>query len=565
MIPLLPKDATDPAARARALSRAQDCYAYELADNPLAPVAVAGKFPFKERYGLDWALPYLPQFLRSFVDTQSKKALFAVAGLLSKVDKLEAFAELFSPVLDLPPPPTIDTWRSDGGFARRWLDGPDPLHLERVRDLATLAQKIPLSDADLQRAIGGTRTLADELAAGNLYLIDYALLEQSLSPDGLPHRDSRWRDKYLPSPIMLFCQRPGVEPLCELVPVAIRVDQPQARAPNPVYLREPTPRWLLARLYVDVADFNLQAMSSHIYRHHYVAEPFAVTTPRQLAPEHPMYLLLQPHLRYTIAVNNAAFGLLKKEGSVFDTIYAGELSETRNIMKRSYQRWTYREQELERDLLARGVENGPREYPYRDDARLWVPVIDRFVKDYVALYYNSDADVQGDGELQAWFAELTSPDGGRLRALTASGHLGTVAELCELLSQLLFTVGPGHAAVHYPQTDYFTYVPMMPGAAYRPPPLDGETITDGRIVETLPPISRGADQFQNNQIAYYRFDRFGDYSAYPLGKVDAAKPLIARLQSELMEVEAQIDARNRSRPRPYLYLLPSLVPNSINV
>ena len=88
-------------------------------------------------------------------------------------------------------------------------------------------------------------------------------------------------------------------------------------------------------------------------------------------------------------------------------------------------------------------------------------------------------------------------------------RLDSVEALIGMLAQFLFTAGPSHAAVHYPQTDYFTYVPMYPAAAYKPPPESSEPVTEKRILDTLPPFERGADQFQNNQIAFYRFDRFG--------------------------------------------------------
>lgn len=564
--PALPQLAADPTARRRALDAARDRYTYQApAENPLQPIAVAGKYPFSENYGLKWALPYLPQLLRSVLATQPKKLWYKVRGWFGPFDKMEAFADLFSSVLELPPPSTIQTWRTDGAFARKWIDGPNPLTIRRVPSLADLADRMVITDAEFQGVMGGTRTIADEIAAANLYVIDYELLERSLIPPEPNHRDSRWRDKYLPAPVVLLCQRPGSDAFCDLVPVAIRIDQPEAEAPNLLYLRDGTPRWTLAKLYADVADFNLQAMSSHIFRHHYIAEPFAVTTRRQLAPDHPVFVLLEPHIRHTIMVNHAAWTLLKKPGSVFDTLYAGELPETREIMIRSYDKWTVREQAFDADIVERGVDGGLSQFPWRDDGRLWKEAIDRFVDGYLRLYYASDADVVGDSELQQWWRELGAPDGGNLRGLLPGSALSTVAELTAILQQFLFTAGPAHAAVHYPQTDYFTYVPMIPGAAYLPPPGPGEPITESRIYDTLPPFQRGADQFQNNQIAYYRFDRFGDYADYPLGRVAAALPLVQRLSDDLQAIEAEIANRNHTRPRPYPYMLPSLVPNSINI
>jgi arachidonate 15-lipoxygenase len=231
----------------------------------------------------------------------------------------------------------------------------------------------------------------------------------------------------------------------------------------------------------------------------------------------------------------------------------------------SYQAWTVRDQAFEADVAARGVVEQPAEFPWRDDLKLWLPAIQRFVDTYVRLFYRNDEAVVRDWELQGFIRELQAADGGALRGLLPGPQLNTVGELVAMLAQFLFIAGPSHAAVHYPQTDYFTYIPAFPGFAALPPPDAGQPITPERIVDTLPPFAVGADQFENNQIANYRFDTFGDYRAYPLGKVEVAEGAIMRLQSDLVDIERTISERNGRRPRPYRYVLPSLVPNSINI
>jgi arachidonate 15-lipoxygenase len=296
-----------------------------------------------------------------------------------------------------------------------------------------------------------------------------------------------------------------------------------------------------------------------------VAEPFAVTTKRQLSPAHPVYVLLEPHLAYTLAVNGSTLGMLKSPGSLFDQIYSGELAETRQILIESYQRWSWSDLALPADLLQRGVLTAPRDYPFRDDALLWLPALDKFVRAYLSLYYRTMSDIESDWELQAWARELTAHDGGNIRGLFSGTQLSNVNQLGDILTQLLFIAGPTHAAVHFPQSDYFTYVPAFPGAACLPPPDNGELATLQRWRDTLPPLSVGANQFLNNQIANYRYDRFGDYRHYPLNDVQLAQPAITALKTDLNLIEATINARNQTRPRPYRYLLPSLVPNSINI
>lgn len=564
--PSLPQRRKDEAVRRKALQSARARYGYAPPkDNPLAPVAVAGKHPGEESYSLAWALPYLPHLFRSLATVGMNVLGSGAKALLGRVDKVEAFDALFNPALGIPRPAELDGWQTDGGFTRRWVDGPNPLALARITSLEELRAKAPVGEEEFQRVLPGPRTLACEIAEGRLFVVDYSILEESLLPRTLSRRDSRWRRKYLPAPVVVLCERPGFDPLSDLVPVAIQLDQAGARDPNPLYLPDAGPRWQLARTYVGVADVNMQALSSHIARHHYVAEPFAIATRRQLSSKHPLFLLLEPHIRHTIAVNRQTWNLLKTPSAAFDLIYAGELDETVNVMRQTRLRWPVHTQRLDADLKARGVEIGPVDFPWRDDMRLWLGPVERYVGAYLGLFYTCDRDVLDDWELQAWFAELVAEDGGALHGLTPSGRLETLAELVALAAQFVMLAGPGHAAVHFPQSDYLTYPPFFPGGAFKPPPGPDELVDEERIRQTLPPVSVGLVQFLTNQIANYRFDRFGDFAGYAVSRVRGANGPIARLGADLRHIEQTIELRNQSRPRPYRYLLPSRVPNSINI
>jgi arachidonate 15-lipoxygenase len=454
---------------------------------------------------------------------------------------------------------------SDDALARGWLDGPNPLVLRRLSRLEDLAPLEPMTQLGVTEALGGTAAIAQALAQGTLYAVDYALLGRALVNATTRGRDARWRDKYLPSPFVLLraSEAEGRETKLELV--AIRIDQAEAAGHNPVYLPSHGPsKWKLAKVYVLVADFNYQAVSSHLYRHHFLMEPIALATRRQLAKEHPLRVLLEPHLSYTHPLNRAAARLLMQSGSIFDQVYAGRLVETRNIMRETERSLGFRQQALEADIAERGVSEHPVDYPWRDDARLWNAAIDRFVKGYVETYYDSEPRLESDRELSAWISELRDPARGAIRELLPAERLDRDG-LIGLLTQILFMAGPGHAAIHYPQTDYFTFAPSFPASAYLPPPSEGEIVDDARIEATLPPFGRAVGQFLQNQIAYYRLDRFGDYRGHDLGRCAKTAELVHALNDDLRAIEATIEARNRARPRRYTYLLPSLVPNSINI
>jgi arachidonate 15-lipoxygenase len=490
---------------------------------------MASRFPPWELYAPSWIIPYLPRFARIQWHLARKRRAIADDARARGADPLVAAQMLFGdgPFVRASVAAGVLT---DEGFAAARVEGPNPLVLERV-DASCASARFPgasMCDGDV------------------LFETDYELLRRAhaMGPEA--------RDKHLPAPTALFAERGS--PM-RLVPLAIRL-APEApvRVPG-------DEAWEHAKVCVQVADLNQQVLSAHLYRCHAVAEAFAVTTPRQLAPAHPVRVLLEPHLRFTIMVNHAALGLFR-EGAVFDNLYAGSLRQTCAILSLSGATWSFRDLFLEADLERRGVASAPVEYPYRDDARLFLAAIRRFCDAYVELYYDTDGAVAGDEELRAWARELVDPCGGALRQVSLGEAITSRDELAEILTHVLFTAGPQHAALHYPQTAYFTAVASFPAALYGAPTELG---APDFLASALPPLERAIEQFETNHIANYRYDRFGDYARYPLGRVEAAAPLVRGLHADLDDVEHTIAARNARRARPYAYLSPSLVPNSVNI
>ncbi len=536
-----------------------------LRDNPLSPIAVAKRFPLSEYYDLRWAVPYLPTFLTAVSNVQYKLGKFCLDRILGRFDKMLAYRQLFSSCLPLPD--YAGRYHQDSEFGRLRLEGPNPVMIERLVSQADIDTRFPqLTDQLLRRAMDdASLSVSTAISENRLYICDYEINQSSLLPPNPQlNRDSRWRAKYLPAPRVVFFEEDH-STARRLIPVAITLDQADAAAPNPLYIRSKTRQWSYAKTFAQSADLNTQVLSSHIFRCHFVAEPFAMATPRQLTPNHPLHILLEPHLRYTLFVNDQAFNLLKVRGKVFDNIYAGTIAETRELMIQSYHKWTFRDLAPARDFERRGVQQYPVNYPYRDDISLYWPVIERFVRTYLSIYYTNDHAIVTDEQLQNWVAELVDPNRGNVHGLLQGSKLATLDELVEIISILLFTAGPQHASVHFPQTEYFTFIPAYAGAPYRPPAANPDDLPPQELLEALPPIERAAEQFQTNQIGNYRFDKFGYYDAYRLGRVPEAQPAITKLHADLDSIDATIRTRNQDRDQPYTYLLPQNVPNSINI
>ena len=187
-----------------------------------------------------------------------------------------------------------------------------------------------------------------------------------------------------------------------------------------------------------------------------------------------------------------------------------------------------------------------------------------FATNYLALDYGTDGQVVNDYELQNWFGELTANTGGRLNGVTRSSHLNTREELSDLITQLIFTCGPQHAAVNFPQYDYLAFTPNIPLAAYTAPPTDmspGDEIT---LMDLLPPRNQASAQLLIiSALTAFRTERLGDYSSNYF--VDPqSRQAVAEFQTQLQGVEASIDERNETR-EPYHFLKPSMITNSTSI
>lgn len=484
-------------------------------------------------------------------------AVRAVTGLVGKVIgtqvnerrlmSIDDYNALFH-VIGLPP--ISKDFELDTTFAELRLAGPNPVLIHRIDKPD---DRFPVTDEHFQIAIPGD-TLAAAGAEGRLFLVDYQILdglETGVSPGGLK--------KYLYAPLALFAVSKTTK---QLTPIAIQCKQ-QPGSENPIFTPDDGYNWRIAKTIVEIADGNYHEAITHLGRTHLTIEPFVIAAHRQLAQNHPVNVLLQPHFVGTLAINYVARLKLISEGGVVDNLLSGKIAATLGLSAWSVQSHPFKEKLPPESFRQRGVDNTDilPSYSYRDDALLHWEAIREWVATYLRCFYRSDAEVAADLEIAAWLTEVAAKTGGRISGLEPTR---TLVELVDVTALVIYTASAQHAAVNFPQFDIMSYAPAMPLAGYAPAPTTKRGATETDYFLQLPPHDQAALQMNTGYLlGDVHYTRLGHYGPGYFGE-PRIDELASRFAARLDGIEQTIAERN-TRRRPYPFMLPSGVPQSINI
>ncbi|HEX7998789.1 MAG TPA: lipoxygenase family protein [Pyrinomonadaceae bacterium] len=527
-----------------------------------------------EQKGFPRNFSQLEEFMKGaaklFASTLTADALGELAQVLLKLGTLngrpqsvEDYARLFELI---PVPEISSSFENDATFAAMRVAGPNPVMIEQVKSLEA---RFPVTN---QQYLSAMNTEDDDLQAalaeGRLFLADYAILGRAVN-GSYPSEQ-----KYLSAPLALFAVPKGGK---SLQPVAIQCGQDPAT--NRIcYPNDPDDKdgynWLIAKTFVQIADGNFHEAVSHLGRTHLFVEPFVIAAHNQLQPAdpsqppHPIYTLLHPHFVGTLAINNAAQSNLISAGGTVDKLLSGTIDQSRVYAVEGAQSYllNVNNSMLPKTLAARGFDSQSKlsDYPYRDDALLLWGAINEWVSNYVNHYYQTDNAVENDQAIQMWVSELLAHDGGRMGNIGNNGKVETRASLIDLLTMVIFTASAQHAAVNYPQDPLMSYAPAMPLAAYTPPPAVNAAATEQDFLNLLPSLSQAQTQlnllFLLGSVYYTTLGNYGDgYFTDP-----QIQTYLSAFQARLTKIEQEIQEANQHRT-PYTFLLPSKIPQSINI
>lgn len=581
MSSFLPQHDPDPEARREDLDRRrrqyQYCYDY------ISPLAMIKDVPIHEQPSLDWLLMFTDRaldLLGNLIENEKDKKVLArhrrrkarfkeLAGLKKPNVKklLEYLEDYIAKTLPSIRPRSVDFYAEifrkielpaihkdyarDDVFARLRLAGPNPLVIQRI---AALDDRFPVTEK-VYRSVMPDDSLEAAGSEGRLYLADYEIL--SFIENG----SYPFPRKYIYAPLALF----AVDQITrQLTPIAIQARQEPGKD-NPIFTPHDGTGWLIAKTIVEAADANHHEAVSHLGRTHLLIEPFVVATHRNLAPSHPVNRLLTPHFEGTLAINHAAQGILLSPGRGVDQLLGGTIESSRLAAVKAVRGWAFEDAMPPRLFAARGVDDPSLlpDYPYRDDAIALWRAIHGWVEDYLRIYYASDAEVQDDGELAEWIRELGAHGGGRAAGIASS--LTGIDHLADTLALIIYTSSVQHAAVNFPQYDLMSYCPAKPLALYAPAPTSKAGLSEDDLLDMLAPKSAALTQ---QAIMYLlgssQYTTLGEYRPGHFRDQRVEAPLTT-FSARLATIGEAIELRNRDGHHSYKSLLPSSIPQSINI
>ena len=544
----------------------------EAALRPLRSPAPAKETARVEAFGVSCPCPRCsPEAITREVYEEIKHALSDIVERMLQLPELDrqphsihAYNDLFQRIRL---PQFALTFQSDETFALQRVAGQNPVVIRRVEWTDEWAKKLPVTPEQYSRVMGDEDTLEDAGAQGRLYVCDYGVsLTHTIGGDFPPFAGQ----KYINAPVGLF----ALERADRNVIRAVAIQAGQEPGPkNPVVTPADGWNWEIAKTIFQNADCNDSEYYEHLGLGHLLVEAFVIATYRQLPQRHPLFVLLAPHYQGTLATNNAAVLSINDEGSylnITEAIFSGTIPATLGIAANAVHEMNFTENMVPNQLRRRGVDDPDLLpfYPYRDDALLIRGAIRNWVTSYLRIYYASDRDVVGDYELQNWVEELSSPQGGRLKGVGdggVGGRILTLDYLVECVTEVIYTASAHHALANFPLADYEIYSPGWPGALYRAAPTSAAPATRDDWLSYLAPLNIALlQQALGFTVGGVYFTRLGRYPVCHFSDGRVRVPLAA-FQDELQKVEQIIRERNETRPLRYPYLLPSRVPQSINI
>ncbi len=466
-------------------------------------------------------------------------------------------------------PIIADKFQQDLIFAYLQVAGPNPLVIQQLQSTDSRLPVTVELYSQIAKIFGVTDSLTSALHDGRLYIADYSLLN-SLVNGSFISKDLE-QQKYIAPTVALFAVPPAGSQSRSLFPVAISYPENSISSKWTLFTPLDGESWMTAKNIVQMTDSNYHELVSHLGRTHLVVEPFIVPT-YNLPENHPLRTILIPHLEGTLLINYGAHAMLVAPEGTVDSLLASSIGNDQSLSAKGTQSYllNFNEISFPQTLANRGVTdpNQLPTYPYRDDGLLIWNAIESWVRDYFSIYYHDDSSVQKDRDLQNWASTLVDWKGGRLQNFgdNGKGAIQTRDYLVKAVSTLIFTASAQHAAVNFSQEGLMIYTPAFPFARYIPAPTNPKD--SDSFIKGLPSLSQAKHQLNMLYLlGSVNYTKIGKYSPSAFPENPQLPDALTKFHANLQAAETIINDRNRHPDRliPYEFLLPSRIPQSINI
>ena len=221
---------------------------------------------------------------------------------------------------------------------------------------------------------------------------------------------------------------------------------------------------------------DLTTIRHNLFVHLATLTPFAVASTNRLATDHPIRRLLH-HCFHTVLIGNHELGTMQLGGprGFASTIFSHDHVEVARLATARLAEYDFWDLEPDTQFRRRGTTTTPFEYPYRDNVlELWDVTL-RYVRRYLALYFD-DASWLADQQVQAWLDELDRllPNG--------LGERGSQLEwLSRVCATLIHLSTVEHDVLNNVTWDYSTLGWLIPTVA----PLNGDRMDARRAFDLI--------------------------------------------------------------------------------
>lgn len=448
---------------------------------------------------------------------------------------------------------SVERFMDDEHFAHTFVAG---AHANAFGLMRSIPSNFPITNEIFRKTKEfANDDLAYAIAAGRVYIADYKEM------NGLTDGVHPLQKKYIYKPIVAFALPVGGK---QMMPFAIQCSQMPSDE-SPIFTPADSWAWQMAKGTAWVAHHVYHELISHLGTTHLLMEPMVLASRRQLHGSHPIYNLLAPHFEGTLTINSLADTSLIQENQYVDRLVGSGIKSNFEFLSKGRLNYSFTENMLPTRLKNKGLMSLKRlpVYHFRDDGILIWNATRSWVSRYIDRHYSSDMDVKADFELQAWAQEISSDKGGCVKDFAAIGGIDNKDQLIDACTMILFTAGPQHAAVNFPQLTDMSFLPGGPLAGYRSAP-EHNRMTQQDYLDFLPPMDIAIKQWQiMHFLGSIHHTRFGHYPD-SLTSDPVIKAASDKFKADLQRIEGIISDRNRDR-LSYDVLMPSKIPQSINI